>query len=819
MKVPADHALLLSSLLLAPSVGASTCQTPINHPGEPFSYVQPLNTSILTPYGGSPPVFPSPETKGKGGWEKAMAQAKNWVSQLTVEEKAWMATGQPGPCVGNILPIPRLNFTGLCLQNGPQCIQQGDYSSVFVSGVSAAASWDRKLLYDRGYAMATEHKGKGTHVVLGPIGGPLGRSPYDGRTWEGFAADPYLTGVCMEETILGIQDAGVQANAKHFIANEQETQRNPTYAPDANATTYIQDSVSSNLDDRTLHEIYMWPFANAARARVASFMCSYNRVNGSHSCQNSYLLNHLLKTELGFQGYVMSDWGATHSGVASAESGMDMTMPGGFTVYGELWTEGSYFGKNLTEAINNGTITTDRIDDMIVRIMTPYFWLGQDKNYPSVDASVGPLNVDSPPDTWLYDWKFTGPSNRDVRGNNSAMIREHGAASTVLLKNERNALPLRKPRNIVIVGNDAGSDTQGPSTQTDFEYGVLANAGGSGTCRFSYLSTPQDAITTRARQYGGRVQTWLNNTLITEKSMPELWNPEQPDVCLVFLKSWSEENVDRTYLTLDWNGNAVVEAVAKYCNNTVVVTHSAGVNVLPFADHPNVTAILAAHYPGEEAGNAIADLLYGDANPSAKLPYVIAYNESDYNAPLTTAVATNGTYDWQSWFDEELEVGYRYFDAHNIPVRYEFGFGLSYTTYNLTKLVAAKPVASNLTALPEQRAVQPGGNPALWDTVYTLTAQVSNTGSVDGYAIPQLYVGFPDTAPAGTPPSQLRGFDKIWLEAGETKKVTFELMRRDVSYWDVTAQDWRIPAGEFTFKAGFSSRDFHANTTATLLRK
>ncbi|KAE8148639.1 glycosyl hydrolase family 3 N terminal domain-containing protein [Aspergillus avenaceus] len=817
MKVLTD-AMLLSGLLLAPSVSGSTGQTPIDHPGKPFSYVQPRNTSILTPYGHSPAVHPSPKTSGKGGWEHALAQAKEFVEKLTLEEKSWMATGQPGPCVGNVLPIPRLNFTGLCLQNGPQCIEEGTYSSVFISGVSAAASWDRKLLYDRGYALAEEHKAKGSHVILGPIAGPLGRSPYDGRTWEGFAADPYLTGVCMEETITAMQDAGVQANAKHFIANEQETQRNPTYAPDANATTYIQDSVSSNVDDRTLHEIYMWPFANAARARVASFMCSYNRLNGSHACQNSYALNHLLKGELGFQGYVMSDWGATHSGVASIESGMDMTMPGGFTLYGEMWTEGSYFGKNLTAAVENGTVSTDRLDDMIVRIMTPYFWLGQDKDYPSVDASVGPLNVDSPLYTWLYNWTFTGPTNRDVRGNHSEMIREHGAASTVLLKNERNALPLRKPRNIVVAGNDAGPITQGSAIHSNYEFGVLANSGSSGSCRFSYISTPLDAITARARKDGALVQTFLNNTQITEEGMTSLWNPELPDVCLVFLKAWSEENVDRRSLDLDWNANAVVAEVAKNCNNTIVVTHSTGVNVMPFADHPNVTAILAAHYPGEEAGNSLVDLLYGDVNPSAKLPYVIAYNESDYNAPLTTDVLTNGTYDWQSWFDEKLEVGYRYFDAHNLPVRYEFGFGLSYTTFDLASLTGKAVATANLSALPAQRPIQPGGNPALWEKVFTLTAVVTNTGTVDGHAIPQLYVAFPKSTPAGTPPSQLRGFDKVWVPAGETKTVTFDLMRRDVSYWDVVAQDWRIPTGQFTFHAGFSSRDFRANTTASFVR-
>ncbi|KAI0178100.1 glycoside hydrolase superfamily [Pestalotiopsis sp. NC0098] len=810
------NALVASGLLLAP-IAADTCQaTPINHPGTAFSNAQALNTTILGTYGHSPAVYPSPNITGNGGWEEAMAKAKAFVAELTLEEKAWMVTGQPGPCVGNVLPIPRLNFSGLCLQNGPQGIEEGTYSSVFVSGVSAAASWDRKLLYDRAYAIAEEHKAKGTHVILGPVAGPLGRSAYNGRSWEGFAADPYLTGVCMEETIIGMQDAGVQANAKHFIGNEQETQRNPTYAPDANATTYIQDSVSSNIDDRTLHEIYMWPFANSVRSGAASFMCSYNRVNGLHSCQNSWVLNHLLKTELGFQGYVMSDWGATHSGVASIESGMDMTMPGGFTLYGEEWTQGSYFGKNLTAAVENGTVDMSRLDDMVIRTMTPYYLLGQDQDFPSVDSSVGPLNVDSPPDTWLYDWTFTGTSNRDVRGNHSILIRQHGADSTVLLKNENGALPLSAPKSIAVFGNDAGPITQGWYNNVNYEYGVLPNAGGSGTCRFSSLSNPLDAITRRAEQDGALVQSWLNNTLLTTKALPDLWIGQLPDVCLVFLKSWAEENKDRDSLELDWNGSAVVEAVAAYCNNTVVVTHSNGINVMPFADHPNVTAILAAHYPGEQAGNAIVDLLYGDVNPSAKLPYVIAYNESDYNAPVTTAVLTNGTYDWQSWFDEKLEVGYRHFDANSITPRYEFGFGLSYTTFSLSGL-SGNSSTGNLTALPPAGETLPGGNPALWNTVYTVTADVTNTGDVAGYAVPQLYAGFPDSTPEGTPPSQLRGFDKIWLEAGETKTATFDLMRRDVSYWDVVAQDWRIPSGDFTFNVGFSSRDFHANTTVALV--
>lgn len=232
-----------------------------------------------------------------------------------------MVTGQAGPCVGNIVAIPRLGFSGLCLQDGPLAIRVADYASVFSAGVSAGATWDKDIMYERGQAMGREFKAKGAHVALAPVAGPLGRSAYAGRNWEGFSSDPYLSGVAMEKTITGLQDAGVQACAKHWVGNEQETQRNPVY--DRNVTTTkLKGAVSSNLDDRTMHELYMWPFANAVKAKAASFMCSYQRINGSHGCQNSATQNGLLKTELGFQGYIMSDWGATHSGVASIEAGL-----------------------------------------------------------------------------------------------------------------------------------------------------------------------------------------------------------------------------------------------------------------------------------------------------------------------------------------------------------------------------------------------------------------------------------------------------------------------------------------------------------------
>ncbi|KAL5342479.1 glycoside hydrolase superfamily [Aspergillus crustosus] len=805
--MPGAANLLLSALLAAATVRGQNFDGGARDE-DAFSYVQPKNTTILGPYGHSPAVLPSPNATGDG-WEEAFARAQEFVAELTLEEKADMVTGQYGPCVGNIVAIPRLNFSGLCLQDGPLSIRVADYASVFPAGVTVASTWDRQALYERGYAMGEEFKGKGAHIALSPVAGPLGRSAYSGRNWEGFAADPYLTGVAMEETIRGHQDAGVQATAKHFIGNEQETQRNPTFDPNGTVTDVIQEALSSNIDDRTIHELYLWPFANAARAKVASFMCSYQRLNGSYACENSKALNGLLKHELGFQGYVMSDWGGTHSGVASIEGGLDMNMPGGLGAYGQTPQAGSFFGGNVTLAVNNGTVPESRIDDMIIRIMTPYFWLGQDQDFPSVDPSSADINTFSPRSEWLREFNLTGEISRDVRGNHSTIIRRHAAEATILLKNTNNALPLNAPKTIAVFGNDATDNTMGPVNQDTFEFGTLASGGGSGTGRFTYLVSPLNAINRRAQQDDTKlVQYWLNNTQVATTDVATLFahaNPA-PEACLVFLKTWAAEGEDRAHLSVDYNGDDVVTSVAAACNNTIVVTHSSGINVLPWANHPNVTAILAAHYPGQESGNSIVDVLYGDVNPSGHLPYTIARNATHYNAPPTTAVSTNGTYDWQSWFDEKLEIDYRYFDAHNIPVQYEFGFGLSYTTFNLSGVESTRLV-DDIPASPEQLPIQPGGNPALWESLYSVSVNVTNTGSVSGASVPQLYITFPSSTPSGTPPRQLRGFDKVFLKPNETQSVDFDLARRDLSYWDVVSQDWVIPEGEFVVRVGFSSRD------------
>ncbi|KAK9235318.1 glycosyl hydrolase family 3 N terminal domain-containing protein [Lipomyces kononenkoae] len=751
----------------------------------------------------SPPLYPSPASAGIG-WEIAFAQADAFVGNLTLDEKLTLLTGiAQGPCVGNIPAIPRVNFQGLCLQDGPLSIRQATYASVFPAGLTAAASWDKGLIYQRGLYLGAEFKAKGAHVALGPVAGPLGRSAYGGRGWEGFSPDPYLTGVAMEQTISAMQMSGVQATAKHFIGNEQETQRNPSISK--NGVTI--ESVSANIDDRTMHELYLWPFANAVRAGVASVMCSYNRLNSSYSCQNSKALNGLLKEELGFQGYVMSDWEAVHAGVATVEAGLDMNMPGpvGFGI-----TTPSFWGSNLTMAVTNGSVSEVRIDDMARRIMTPYFHLRQNIDYPPIDPESGDINsLGVHP--YLDTFKF-GPANVDVRGTHAQLIRELGAAGTVLLKNIDGTLPLNAPKTIGVFGNDAGDLTDGLYPISDkYEYGTLAVAGGSGTGRLTYVVSPLDALKDRAARDGSLVQYLLNNELLSNPTTAfQSIAPSPPEVCLVFLKTWMQEGEDRTTLLADWNSTAVVESVASNCNNTVVITHTGGMNVMPWANHPNVTAIVAAHLPGQESGNSLVDILYGDVNPSGKLPYTIAHAEEDYAfAAIANSTQLQETEDpnaWQSDFKEGLLIDYRHFDYYNRSVLYEFGFGLSYTNFSMSNLNIRNVYGNKITARPLPAPIVPGGNPTLYDVLFQVTAVVTNTGPVGGAAIPQLYVSLPQRQDP-TPLKVLRGFEKVSLQPGEDTTVTFDLMRRDISYWDTKHQEWIIGGGSIGVHAGFSSRD------------
>lgn len=332
-------------------------------------------------YGQSPAWYPTPMGGSATTWAASYQKAAALVGNMTLAEKVNVTTGtgwMMGLAVGTNGPAATVGFPQLQLQDGPLGLRFADNATAFPAGVTVGATWNRDLMYARGRAHGSEARAKGINVLLGPCVGPLGRMPAGGRNWEGFGADPYLSGVAAAQTIKGIQSEGVMATIKHFVANEQEHFRQPW-------EWALPHAISSNIDDRTLHELYAWPFGDAVKAGVASVMCSYNQVNNSYACQNSKLLNGILKDELGFQGFVQSDWGAQHSGVASAIAGLDMTMPGD----GARFSDGlSYWGPELTRSVMNGSVPLVRLNDMVTRIVAAWYQLGQDD--PAKFNNTGP---------------------------------------------------------------------------------------------------------------------------------------------------------------------------------------------------------------------------------------------------------------------------------------------------------------------------------------------------------------------------------------------------------------------------------------------
>ncbi|KAH8432312.1 glycoside hydrolase family 3 C-terminal domain-containing protein [Aspergillus melleus] len=429
------------------------------------------------------------------------------------------------------------------------------------------------------------------------------------------------------------------------------------------------------------------------------------------------------------------------------------------------------------------------------------------------------------------NYTFGSVANGDVRGNHGDPIRKAAAEGTVLLKNVNNTLPLQSPKQIAVYGNGAGDSTNGMSVfyfngVRNYEYGVLPAGGGSGTGLFSYVVSPLVAIKQRVDYKKTLVQYLLNNTATIEDDSAKYLDalvPSPPDVCLVFVKSWATEAEDRTTLLHDWHGAEVVEKVASRCANTVVVSHTGGINAMPWANHPNVTAILVAHLPGEEAGNSIVDVLWGDVNPSGHLPYTIAKEEADYAfASLVNSTTLANTEDptaWQDNFKDGDLIDYRHFDFHNQSVLYEFGFGLSYTTFSLARNMTITPTFQDrLSAESPSAKTLPGGNPHLWDSLYRISTTVKNTGHTAGAAVPQLYLNLPKLPSTNSQilaEKVLRGLDKINLKPGESRTVTFDLTRRDISRWDVVKQKWVIPKGKVQAWVGFSSRDFRAGGSFT----
>lgn len=508
----------------------------------------------------------------------------------------------------------------------------------------------------------------------------------------------------------------------------------------------------------------------------------------------------------------MSDWGGQMSGVSSALAGLDVAMPDG---------DGLWAG-NLTLAVNNGSVPESQVDNMVTRLIASWYQMEQDQDdFPTPGYGM-PASVLEP---------HTVVDARDP--NSKSTLFDGAAEGHVLVKNDNGALPLKSAdmKLISIFGYSAkipnvntqksleGNNTftawgmgSEPANLTEMDdsffgdlsikksaiaiNGTMVSGGGSGATAQNLISAPFDALAQQAYE---------DNTALFwdfEAALPEV-DPTS-NACIVVGNVWATEGYDRPSVRDDYT-DAMINRVADQCANTIVVFHNAGTRLVDgFVDHPNVTAIIFAHLPGQDSGRALVSLLYGKTNPSGRLPYTVARNESDYGSLLTpdTTVAPNMHEKFpQSNFTEGVYIDYRHFDKYNITPRYEFGFGLSYTTFEYSKLRVSRTTTAT-QAYPTGEVAE-GGRADLWDTVAFVTAEVANTGSMDGKEVVQLYVGIPGD---DVPVRQLRGFEKPTIGAGRTATVTFQLTRKDLSVWDVVAQEWNLQSGEYNIYVGSSSR-------------
>ena len=692
----------------------------------------------------------------------------------------------------------------MCLQDSGNGVRGTDGVNGYPAGISVGASWNRDIALRRAQYMGREFRDKGANMVLGPVIGPLGRIAEGGRNWEGTSNDPYLAGELVYQVVTGLQES-VIACVKHFILNEQETNRNPPLTD----PTALNVSISSNLDDKTIHELYLWPFQDAVYAGAGSIMCSYNQINGSYGCQNSKTLNGLLKEELGFQGFVVTDWGAQHSGLASARAGLDMVMPSS-----AYWMDG-----NLTLMVSNGSLPESRLDDMLTRILASWH------RYAQIEEPGFGMPIDLLAPHELVDVRNVGANE---------MLLQAAIEGHVLVKNVNGALPLQKPKVLSLFGYDGVAQTQNEpvaglskwafgldATQVLGPYdadfndtylwevfasaepwyvpvpgialnGTLYTGGGSGSTTPAYIDAPYDAFLRRARTDGTFLAWDFYNLEPTVNGAS--------DACIVFINAVASEGWDRSNLADSYSDN-LVENVASQCSNTIVVIHNAGIRLVDrWINHPNVTAVVYAHLPGQESGQALVDVMYGVQSPSGRLPYTVAKKASDYGRLLAPTVPDNTT-QWhpQDNFTEGVFIDYKHFIAMNITPRFEFGYGLTYSTFEYSNMQASMVGDVNIAPLSRNTELIEGGVPELWQIVAQVSATITNTGPIAAAEVAQLYVGIP-----GGPAKVLRGFEKSYLQPGESCAVQFQLTRRDLSTWDVLSQNWVLQYGSYNVYVGKS---------------
>ena len=648
-------------------------------------------------------------------------RAELLLHAMTLDEKITMVHGvDPRPIQGYVGFVPgnsRLGIPALRLADGRAGVGNGAKDvTLLPAPITAASSWDTNLLHKFGEVLGNEEWRKGTNVALAPSIDVV-RVPEWGRTFESYGEDPYFNGQMAIAEIQGIQSQGPIADANMYLTMNQENNR------------FKEDSI---VDRRTLHEIYLPPFEAAIEeGHVGTVMCAYVKTNGSYSCENPYLLTTLLRKQLDFHGWVMSDWGATHSTVASAKAGLDQEMPGA-----------KYYGAPLQAAIASGQVSTSTLDEHVRRILVPIFRFG------------------------LFDREQIGTWNSYVRTPEHAAFSLHAAEQgTVLLKNTDKILPLSDGESIAVIGAAGGAKPK-------------ASGGGSSGMIAPYVITPVDGI--RKRVAGHAQVSYADGSDLTKAAAVA----KAAKVAIVFVNTDDSEGRDRPNLELPDHQDDLVEAAAAANPNTIVVLNTGGPVLMPWVDR--ISGLIEAWYPGQEDGNAIAAVLYGDVNPSGKLP--LTFPRTAAEIPTSTAAQWPGV-NGRSTYSEKLDVGYRWYDAHQVQPLFPFGYGLSYTTFKLDDL---RVTPAKITGMDSKMNVQ-------------VDLQVENTGKREGAEVIQVYVEQPEKN--GEPPRQLRAFTKVDLKAGQSQSVRVTLNPRSFSIYGPDLHAWKMPSGKYEILVGTSSRD------------
>ena len=698
-------------------------------------------------------VFHRRQHLGKDYFMEHVLDVKKLVNELTLEEKASLCSGAD---FWHTKAIDRLNIPAAMVSDGPHGIRKqeslADHMGVaesikaigFPTASAMACSFDRDLLHKVGDALGEECVAEDLAVLLGP-GINMKRSPICGRNFEYYSEDPVVAGELGAAFVNGVQEHGVGTSLKHFAANNQEWRRM---------------SISAEIDERTLREIYLAAFETVVKkAQPWTIMCSYNRINGVYSCENDWLLNKVLRDEWGFEGLVMTDWGAMDERVPSLKAGLDLEMP---DCHGET-------DKLIVKAVQSGELEESVLDTAVERILTMV-----DK-YLTARKDIDPASM-------VHPLPSSVERGYDVAAHH-ALARTTAEQSAVLLKNE-DILPLQKDKKIAFIG--------------EFAKVPRIQGGGSSHINNTSVESALDAAgdsVSYAQGFHIDKET-TDETLLQEA----ITLAKESDVAVIFAglpDSFESEGFDRTHLNMPANQNELIARISEVQPNVVVVLHSGSPIAMPWLD--KVAGVLQMYLAGQASGGAAVNLLFGDATPCGKLaetfPLHLEDNPSYLNFPGNREKVC---------YQEGVFIGYRYYDKKKMDVLFPFGYGLSYTdfTYSNMKVTVNGKNAADVDVIKETDEI-------------VVSADLTNTGNCDGAEIVQLYIKNPVVYEI-RPEKELRDFAKVFLKAGETKTVTFTLNARAFSYYETRIHDWYAESGDYEILLASSSRDIRLQYTVSI---